>query len=101
MTGLFLDTITSSQLKSIAQPIIDISKAVVPVLIAVVVAIGAIYCILLGVRYARADDQQEHDKAKKALKNAIIGFVLIFVLLVMLYVGASVFQNWYEGQIQS
>ncbi|MCR5113311.1 MAG: pilin [Acholeplasmatales bacterium] len=99
MTSLFLETISSSKLKSIAQPILDICEAVIPVLLAVVTAIGAIYCILLGVRYAKADDQQEHDKAKKALKNAIIGFVLIFVLLVMLYFGTDVFENWYESQV--
>ncbi len=96
-----LATISEAQLKTIVQPILDICSVLVPVLLAVVGSIGAIYCILLGVKYARADEPQEHDKAKKALKNAIIGFVLIFVLLVMLQVGLNVFTNWWKDYVQS
>lgn len=87
--------ISKTDLEKIVKPITDVCSVLVPVLLGVVGSIGAIYCILLGVKYARADEPQEHDKAKKALKNAIIGFVLIFVLLAMLQVGLSVFMNWY------
>ncbi len=99
--------IKQSDLEGIVKPITDLCSAIVPVLLTVVGAIGAIgaiYCILLGVKYARAraDEPQEHDKTKKALKNAIIGFVLIyvlvriFVLLAMLQVGLTVFENWWQ-----
>ncbi len=88
--------IKQSDLEGIVKPITDLCYAIVPVLLTVVGAIGAIYCILLGVKYARADEPQEHDKTKKALKNAIIGFVLIFVLLAMLQVGLTVFENWWQ-----
>lgn len=91
-------SITSNDLEPVAQPIIDICQAVLPVLLAVVGAIGAIWCVVLGVKLAKADDPQEHEKAKKGLKNAIIGFVLIFVLLIALNVGLSVFVKWYQNQ---
>ena len=92
-----LFAISESDLTKIVQPILDVCKVLVPVLLSVVGAVGAIYCILLGVKYARADEPQEHDKMKKALKNAIIGFVLIFVLLAMLQVGLIIFEQWWPN----
>jgi len=88
--------ITQKQLEKLVGPITDLCKVVVPVMLTVVGALGAIYCIILGVKYAKADDPQEHEKCKKGLKNAIIGFVLIFVLLLMLEIGLSIFTSWWE-----
>lgn len=93
--NLFATGISSEDISSIAQPIIDICSAVLPALLAAVGAIGSIWCIVLGVKLAKADDPQEHEKAKKGLRNAIIGFVLIFVLLIALRVGLAVFEKWY------
>lgn len=90
-------SISADELKKIAEPIISICGAVLPVLLAVVGAIGAIWCIVLGVKLAKADDPQEHEKAKKGLRNAIIGFVLIFVLLIALRIALAVFVNWYNN----
>ena len=57
MNSLILaSTIDQDQIAPIAQPIIDICNAVLPVALAVVGAIGAIWCIVLGVKYAKADD---------------------------------------------
>ncbi len=94
-TNILSAGMSQSDLEKIVAPILDVCRVLVPVLLAVVGSIGAIYCIVLGVKYARAEEPQDHDKAKKALKNAIIGFVLIFVLLAMLQVGLSVFEGWY------
>ena len=57
-------------------------------------AVGTIYCVLLGVKYARAEEPQEREKAKQHLKNAIIGFVLIFVLIVALRRATPILQTW-------
>ncbi len=89
--------ISSNDIEKIVKPVLDVCNVLVPVLLAVVGAVGAIWCILLGVKYAKADDPQEHEKAKKGLINAIIGFVLIFVLLIMLRVGLSVFTEWWSN----
>ena len=89
-----INAISVDEINKIVAPIIEICEVLVPVLLSVVGALGALYCILLGIKYAKADDPQEHEKAKNGLKNAIIGFVLIFVLLIMLKVGINVFSEW-------
>ena len=83
-----------------SRPIIGLlNKAVVPA-ISLVGAIGAIYCVLLGAKLAKADEPQEREKAKAALKNALVGFILIFVLLVALHIGTDAMTNWYKEAIK-
>jgi heme O synthase-like polyprenyltransferase len=89
--------ISEKELNTIVKPLLDVLKVLVPVLIGVVGAVGAIWVIFLGVKYARAEEPQEHEKARASLKHAIIGFVLIFVLLIAVRVGVSVFENWYAN----
>lgn len=86
-----------NDMRSIINPVLEVCGTLVPIMLSVVGAVGALWCILLGVKYAKADDPQEHEKAKKGLVNAIVGFVLIFVLLIMLNVGIDVFIEWYSG----
>jgi len=97
LSSFILAELTQADLQKIANPVIEVCQILVPVLLGVVGAIGMIWCILLGVKYAKAEDPQEHEKAKKALVNAVVGFVLIFVLLIMLQVGVNVFKEWYTG----
>ena len=78
----------------VIAPILEVLNAILWPAIALVGAIGTIYCIVLGVKYAKAEDPQEHEKAKGALKNAIIGFVLIFILIVMLQFGLEAFMDY-------
>ena len=88
--------ISERDLNQIVKPLLEVLGIVVPVLLSVVGALGAIWVIFLGVKYAKAEEPQEREKARNSLKNAIIGFVLIFVLLVALQVGLIVFNNWYK-----
>ena len=96
MFDLITLAISERDLNQIVKPLTDVLGIIVPVLLGVVGAAGAIWVIFLGVKYAKADEPQEHEKARAALKNAIIGFVLIFVLLVALQVALLVFTNWYK-----
>ncbi len=89
--------LTQGDITNILKPIDDIIKLVVPALLALVGSVGAIWCIVLGVKFAKAEDPQEHEKAKKSLINAIIGFVLIFVLLIMLNLALDVLIPWYQN----
>ena len=89
-------TVSEKDLNQVVKPLLDVLGVVVPVLLGVVGSLGAVWVIFLGVKYARAEDPQEHDKARQSLKNAIIGFILIFVLLIALQVGVSIFTNWYK-----
>ena len=88
--------ISERDLNQIVKPLLEVLGVVVPVLLSVVGALGAIWVIFLGVKYAKAEEPQEHEKARNNLKNAIIGFVLIFVLLVALQIALNVFTRWYK-----
>lgn len=82
-------------------PIVNlIDSMLIPILL-IVGAVGAIFCVFLGVKFAKADDPQEHEKAKKGLKNAIIGFVLIFVLIGAIKLAMPVMRDWLTGYEQS
>ena len=72
------------KLEDVTDPIISLIKNVTTVLLPLVGVVGSVFCISLGVKFAKAEEPQEREKAKQHLKNAIIGFVLIFVLIVVL-----------------
>ena len=88
--------IAQKDLEQIVKPLLDVLKVLVPVLLGLVGTLGMVWVIFLGVKYAKAEEPQEHEKARNSLKNAIIGFVLIFVLLVAVQVGVTIFTNWYQ-----
>ena len=92
MFRAFLDT--TNPFAKILEPVVGLLNSVINPALGLVGALGAIYCIILGVKFAKAEEQQEREKAKNSLKNAIIGFVLIFVLLVVLKVAMPAMQNW-------
>ena len=81
----------------VVTPIVNLINSFVGPLIAIVGAVGSVYCILLGVKYARAEEPQDREKAKAHLKGAIIGFVLIFVLIVLLRFMLPYLTNWAEN----
>ena len=88
---------TGNPFNDVAAPITDlIDMALMPAL-SLVAALGAIYCVILGAKLAKAEEPQDHEKAKKALKNAILGFLLIFILLAALKIGMGSMKNWYSN----
>lgn len=84
-------------LSGVTAPIIGLVKSFAGPMIGIVAALGILYCIILGVKLAKAEEPQDREKAKGALKNAIIGFVLIFVLIVVLFEGVPVMVEWLGG----
>ena len=94
---VYADSMSKAELEQIVKPLLDVLKVLVPVLLGVVGAVGAVWVIFLGVKFARAEEPQDHEKAKGNLKNAIIGFSLIFILLVALQIGVTIFTNWYQN----
>ena len=88
---------SEKDLQEIVKPLLSVLNVLVPVLLGVVGALGAVWVIFLGVKFAKAEEPQDHEKAKSNLKNAIIGFALIFILLVALQVGVTIFTNWYKN----
>ena len=83
-----------ANLSEVTTPIIGLINQVFNVLIPVVGAIGAVYCISLGIKFSRAEEPQEREKAKQHLKNAIIGFVIIFVLVVAMRIAVPNLTKW-------
>lgn len=71
------------------EPILDfIEDALLPIMI-VLIAVSAIYAIILGVKMARAESAEQRDEAKKRIINFLIGAAVIVVLLIILYVLAA------------
>ena len=79
---------------NIVGPIITLLNSLMGPLLAIVGAAGALYCVVLGVKFAKAEEPQDREKAKGALKNAIIGFVLIFVLILGLNLLMPTMIDW-------
>ncbi len=77
-----------------ANPIIVLINSIMNPLLGIVGAAGVVYCVILGVQFAKAEEPQDREKTKGALKNAIIGFVIIFVLLLALKIMIPQMQNW-------
>ena len=84
----------SAVFDSVVAPVVSLLNSLVGPLLAIVGAVGVLYCVILGVKYAKAEEPQEREKAKGALKNAIIGFVLIFVLILVLNLLMPVMIKW-------
>jgi len=96
-----LTMVLSNPFQTMITPITNlINMAFVPAL-SLVVAIGAVFAIVLGVRLAKAEEPQEREKAKSQLKNFIIGFIIIFVLVVLLRVGSGAMSTWADSAVQS
>ena len=84
--------------EKVSKPIVELIDNLLTPAIAIVGALGAVYCVILGAKFAKAEEPQEREKAKSHLKNAIIGFVLIFVLMVVLKGTIKPLTNWATGR---
>ena len=85
---------TGTNFDSITNPIVELINSLLGPALAIVGAVGTLYCVVLGVKYAKAEEPQDREKAKGHLKNAIIGFVLIFVLMLALKLAMPILQDW-------
>ncbi|MBR7008284.1 MAG: hypothetical protein IKH90_06615 [Ruminococcus sp.] len=86
----------------VSTPIKGLIDQVLLVLLPLVGAVGAIFCISLGVKYSKAEEPQEREKAKHHLKSAIIGFSLVFILVVALKIAEPLLTDWMKkaGNVQ-
>ena len=91
--------LTANPFEAVSTPIIDLINMALTPALGIVGSLGAIYCIILGAKLAKAEEPQDREKAKNALKNAIIGFLLIFVLLVVLKLGMGAMSSWMQTAI--
>ncbi len=68
----------------VVSSIVELINPLVDPLLAIVGAGGVLFCIMLGVKFVTAEEPQEKEKRKQALKTALIGCLLIFILIVAL-----------------
>ena len=101
---MYLYTMLSTMLASVdfapvIGPVLDVLNAILWPAIAIVGSVGTIYCIFLGVKIAKSDEQNSREKAKKDLIGAAIGFLIIFVLIVGLRILMPIMQDWVRMQV--
>lgn len=66
----------------IIRPLVTIlDSLLIPIIILIGVA-GAVYAIVLGVQFAKAESADKRDEAKKRLINAVIGIVISLIVLI-------------------
>ena len=85
---------TCTNFDTVTTPVVELINSLLTPALAIVGAVGSLYCVVLGVKYAKAEEPQDREKAKGHLKSAIIGFVLIFVLILALKLGMPILQDW-------
>jgi len=85
---------TTDEFANITAPVEQLIRKITAPMMGIVGALGSVFCIILGVKFAKAEEPQEREKAKAHLKNAIIGFVLIFVLLLVLNRSIGPLTTW-------
>lgn len=82
----------------VVRPVMEILDAILWAALGLIGAVGAIYCIVLGIRLSKIDEQNSRQQAKKDLIGAIIGFLSIFVLIVVLKIALPILISWVESQ---
>lgn len=85
------------QLESSLQPVYDVVSVVLPIVLGIIFVIGMFKCISLGIAYGKSDENGTHEKAKKDLINAIVGFAIIFVAIGVLYLLREPLIEWIAG----
>lgn len=83
------------------KTLVKIVDQFLPVAIILVGMVGAIYCIVMGVKYAKSESSEEKDAVKKKLINAAIGIVIGLIIMIALTVflkNASAVKEWIESQ---
>ena len=80
-----ISLLAENNAESAINPFYEAITTIGPYAIGIVGALGLIYAIVLGVKFSKAQGQEEVTAAKKQLVNAIIGVITIVVLLSILY----------------
>ena len=72
--------------QNILKPIFSILGWLLPVIMIVLGIAGIIFAIVLGVNYAKAENADAKDEAKKRLINAVVGIVITIVAIALIFI---------------
>ena len=82
---------------NIIDPIFDVLGWLIPVIMILIGIAGTIYAIVLGLNFAKAENAEQKDAAKKKLINVVIGVLVIIIALILIFIfiknAYSIF-NW-------
>lgn len=81
----YADT-TPDWVKNILNPIFEVMGWLLPLIMILVGVAGMIYLIVVGVKFAKAENADEKDQAKKKLINIAIALIVIIIALVVVLV---------------
>ncbi len=100
VTAAYSGYANAADLSGVVKPIVELINSFINPLLALVGAGGVLFCIMLGVKFATAEEPQEREKRKQSLKTAIIGYVLIFVLVVALKLSIGPLTKWMNSSVK-
>ena len=63
------------------EAFIKIVNIVLPVLMSLLLVLGMFYGITLGVKYAKAEEEDQKKKAKQSLINVVVGILIAIVFV--------------------
>ena len=81
----FISYILAGSGEGVLNPIYSGISIVGPYALSIVVTLSLFYAVFLGVKYAKAKDEQERAGAQKTLINFVIGAGVVIVLIAVLY----------------
>ncbi len=87
-------SVTDADIRKVKNPMVVLISSMLRPALALVGTIGTLYCITLGIRMVRSKGDDEKRRAKYYLKNAVIGFALIFGLILGLNIGIPLLISW-------
>ena len=77
---------TPEWVQTMVAPIFDILGWLLPLIMILIGVAGVIYIIIVGVKFAKAENADEKDQAKKKLINIAIALIVIIVALILVFV---------------
>ena len=92
-------TLLAVDFAPVIEPILEVLDAILWPAIAIVGAVGTIYCIILGIKLAKSDEQNIREKEKKYPHGAIVGFVIIVELIDARKIALPIFQYCVQSHL--
>ena len=72
--------------ESAFNEIVKVVNIILPIIMSVLLVIGLYYGIILGVRYAKAESDDDKKKAKDSLVNVIVGVLIAIVFIAVVQI---------------
>lgn len=83
-----------SDAESSLDPIYQALSTIGPYAIAVVLICTILYGIIFGVKFAKAESNEDKAKLQKALINGLVGFITVLILIIILYAIRGPLSEW-------